>query len=247
MIQKQEKELIIKNAFEFLKREDLIIMDNNVITYPFEDKGKLENYEVYEMYLYSNNSEKNTSINIVYKTDKRHTTFLYLNYKENQKLTELFDKTYYKLKQKQQQDIKKEEPTSYGELVKASFEMGKTQEQMDKFKEQLKDTTDYTIKCDQNKPKLSQFPREAMEAVVEVMEYGARKYGGGTWNRVEIQRYIDAATRHLYAMQDIDENGKEFINFSKVDEESGLEHLYHLACNVVYAVALYKRGKDETR
>lgn len=112
---------------------------------------------------------------------------------------------------------------------------------------QPQETTDYTIKYDQNKPKLSQFPREAMEAVVEVMEYGARKYGGGTWSRVEAQRYVDAAARHLYAMQDIDENGREFINFSKVDEESGLEHLYHLACNVVYAVALYRRGKDETR
>lgn len=113
--------------------------------------------------------------------------------------------------------------------------------------EQPQDTTDYTIKYDQNKHKLSQFPREAMEAVVEVMEYGARKYGKGTWNRVEAQRYVDAAARHLYAMQDIDENGKECINLAKKDEESRIEHLYHLACNVVYAVALYRRGKNETR
>lgn len=122
------------------------------------------------------------------------------------------------------------------------------QEKQYKDNAQPQDTTDYTIKYDQNKPKLSQFPREAMEAVAEVMEYGARKYGSGTWSRVEAQRYVDAAARHLYAMQDIDENGRECINLSKIDEESGLEHLYHLACNVVYAVAIYRRTKrNETR
>lgn len=113
------------------------------------------------------------------------------------------------------------------------------------IKKPLSDTTDYTIKYDQNKHKLSQFPREAMEAVCEVMEYGARKYEKGSWNRVDVQRYIDAAARHLYAMQDINENGKECINLAKKDEESGIEHLYHLACNVVYAVSLYRREKKK--
>lgn len=113
------------------------------------------------------------------------------------------------------------------------------------FNQPTQDTTDYSIKYDQGKHKLSQFPREAMEAVVEVMEYGARKYGKGSWNRVEVERYIDAAARHLYAMQDIDENGRECVNLSKKDDESGLEHLYHLACNIVYAVALYRREKNE--
>ena len=105
--------------------------------------------------------------------------------------------------------------------------------------------TDYTIKHDKGKPQLALFPKEAMEAVCEIMEFGANKYGQGTWDRVEAIRYINAAARHLYAMQSKDENGKECIDLSKVDSESGLEHLYHLACNVVYATALYKRDKEK--
>lgn len=103
--------------------------------------------------------------------------------------------------------------------------------------------TDYTIKHDKGKLKLASFPKEAIEAVCEIMEFGAKKYGEGTWNRVEAVRYIQAASRHLYAMQDINEKGKEYINLAKLDDESNLEHLYHLACNVVYATALYKRNK----
>ena len=215
MTSEQEKELIIKNAFEFLKREDLIII-NNSITYPFLSEKSLEEYEVYELF-YEKASffSENKTINIKYKSNSFGLSIMHIS--NDPYLKNLFDRKYNRLKTQQEQ-------------VK-----------------QPQDTTDYTIKYDQNKHKLSQFPREAMEAVVEVMEYGARKYGKGSWNRVEVERYIDAAARHLYAMQDRDENGRECINISKKDDESGLEHLYHLACNVVYAVALYKRGKDETR
>lgn len=203
---KIKQELIINNAFEFLKREDLILAKgiNNKIM------SKEEPVEPYEIsYIYG---IINSDVLIIVC----HNTTLQIDINEYKELYELFQKKYRDLLQAQQIEPQ--------------------------------DTTDYTIKHDQNKHKLSQFPREAMEAVVEVMEYGARKYGKGTWSRVEAQRYVDAAARHLYAMQDIDENGKEFINFSKVDDESGLEHLYHLACNAVYAVALYKRGKgNETR
>lgn len=116
---------------------------------------------------------------------------------------------------------------------------------LNKINELSLDNTDYTIKHDKGKPQLALFPKEAMEAVCEIMEFGANKYGQGTWNRVEAIRYINAAARHLYAMQSKDENGKEYIDLSKKDNESGLEHLYHLACNVVYATALYKRDKEK--
>lgn len=99
------------------------------------------------------------------------------------------------------------------------------------------------IKESKDKPKLSQVPKEALDAVAEVMAYDTSKYGASTWNRVEIQRYIDALARHLYSMQDIDENGREYINLAKKNEDSGIEHLYHLLCNAVYAAALYKRNQ----
>ena len=144
--------------------------------------------------------------------------------------------------------VSKYETISYASSKKLAAVVNKI---MNKFnglysKEQrFTNKINYDIKHDKGKPQLTLFPKEAMEAVCEIMEFGANKYGQGTWNRVEAIRYINAAARHLYAMQSKDENGKEYIDLSKVDSESGLEHLYHLACNVVYATALYKRDKEK--
>lgn len=46
---------------------------------------------------------------------------------------------------------------------------------------------------------------------------------------MEIQRYRDAAFRHFLAYLD-DPQG--------VDEESGLPHLWHLACNIAFLCEL---------
>lgn len=230
MTREQEKELIVKNAFEFLKRQDLVLKGNNIILPLSEERKIKKDYTVNQL------CYNGISINIFYIKNK---TLYFLYEYTNKDLIELFNKKLNELQAKQQQTEQLHRETLE--------ETRKWKEQQEQAK-QPQDTTDYTIKYDQNKPKLSQFPREAMEAVAEVMEYGARKYGSGTWSRVEAQRYVDAAARHLYAMQDIDENGRECINLSKIDEESGLEHLYHLACNVVYAVAIYRRTKrNETR
>ena len=210
LTKEQDKELIIKNAFEFLKRDDLIIV-NRVITFPFLKANILKEYETYEL-SYCKNSLfcKTQKIKIRYKSNIYGLSVTYLS--DDQNLIKLFDKIYNRIKTKQEQVEKPQDDY-------------------------------YLRKHDKDKPKLSQVPREALEAVVEVMAYGTDKYGSGTWNRVEVQRYIDALARHLYAMQDIDENGREYINLAKKDEESGIEHLYHLLCNAVYAAVLYKRNQ----
>ena len=65
-----------------------------------------------------------------------------------------------------------------------------------------------------------------------VREYGAKKYGDSdSWKDVEPQRYRDAAFRHFVS----------YINDpSGVDEESGLPHLWHLACNIAFLCELEK-------
>ena len=88
------------------------------------------------------------------------------------------------------------------------------------------------IKSDAGKPKLTLVPRQILTDVARVREYGLAKYGDSeSWKSVEIDRYRDAAFRHLIAYLD-DPKG--------VDEESGLTHLAHLACNIAFLCELEK-------
>lgn len=86
------------------------------------------------------------------------------------------------------------------------------------------------IKADAGKAQLTLVPRQILFDVAKVREYGMKKYGEKeSWKKVEIQRYRDAAFRHFMAYLD-DPKG--------VDDESGLPHLSHLACNVAFLCEL---------
>ena len=85
---------------------------------------------------------------------------------------------------------------------------------------------DQTVKADAGKPKLTLVPQQIIFDIAKVREYGLKKYGTSeSWKDVDIQRYRDALYRHLLAYLK-DPQG--------VDEESGLTHLSHLACNVAF-------------
>ena len=88
------------------------------------------------------------------------------------------------------------------------------------------------MKYDKGKPKLTLCPTEIIAAVARVREYGVKKYGDrDSWKDVEPQRYRDAAFRHFVS----------YINDpSGADEESGLPHLWHLACNIAFLCAMEK-------
>lgn len=85
-------------------------------------------------------------------------------------------------------------------------------------------------KADAGKPRLTLVPRKIIWFVAKIREYGNRKYGDPeNWRKVDIQRYRDAAYRHFMAYLD-DPHG--------VDEESGMPHLWHLACNIAFLCEL---------
>ncbi len=87
-------------------------------------------------------------------------------------------------------------------------------------------------KKDAGKPKLSLVPRQIIFDIAEVREYGNQKYHDpDNWKTVEKERYRDAAFRHFMKYLD-DPDG--------VDEESGIEHLKHLACNIAFLCELEK-------
>ena len=94
-----------------------------------------------------------------------------------------------------------------------------------------------TIKADAGKPRLTLVPRRIVYDIAAVREYGINKYGEKeSWRSVEIDRYRDALMRHLFAYLD-DPKG--------VDEESGLPHLWHVACNVAFLAEMeYKCAEN---
>ena len=82
------------------------------------------------------------------------------------------------------------------------------------------------MKFDDGKPKLTLVPRKIIFAIAKIREYGVKKYSDpDNWKTVEKERYRDAAYRHFMAYLDDPEG---------VDTESGLPHLWHLACNVSF-------------
>lgn len=198
MTSEQEKELIVKNAFEFLKREDLVLKGNNIILPLSEERKIKKDYTVNQL------CYNGISINIFYIKNK---TLYFLYEYTNKDLIELFNKKLNELQAKQQQ----------------------TEQRQDDY---------YTRKHDKGKPKLLQVPVEAIQAISEIMDYGSNKYGANSWQCVEIERYLQAGARHLYATQK---------DIGAKDEESGIEHLKHALCNLAYAVVLYEMGKADEK
>lgn len=77
-------------------------------------------------------------------------------------------------------------------------------------------------------------PRKLLTAVARIREYGNRKYekgGPDNWKKVEPERWREAAFRHFLAYLD-DPTG--------LDAESGLPHLWHLACNIAFLCELFE-------
>lgn len=87
-------------------------------------------------------------------------------------------------------------------------------------------------KADAGKLQLTLVPRQIIKDIAEVRMYGNAKYHDPeNWKTVEKERYRDVAFRHFLAYLD-DPDG--------VDEESGIKHLKHLACNIAFLCEMEK-------
>lgn len=99
----------------------------------------------------------------------------------------------------------------------------------------VREVLDQTAKADAGKIRPTLVPTQLIRDVAEVREYGNRKYHDpDNWKQVEIQRYRDALCRHLLAYID---------DPKSVDEESGIPHYKHMACNMAFICALEKEGE----
>lgn len=91
---------------------------------------------------------------------------------------------------------------------------------------------DQNAKRDAGKPRISLVPTEVIRAIAVIREYGCEKYKDpDNWKTVEAYRYRDALGRHILAYYD---------DPCSVDEESGLPHLWHAACNIAFLCEMEK-------
>lgn len=91
------------------------------------------------------------------------------------------------------------------------------------------------IKFDSNKPMVSLIDPVWLEDVSKVLMFGAEKYSKHNWKGgFKYSRLLDAAYRHIGAFNNGEEN----------DPESGLSHLDHAACCLMFLSWMVKNRPD---
>lgn len=81
-------------------------------------------------------------------------------------------------------------------------------------------------KFDTTKPRMDLLDTSYLIGTANVLGFGAQKYAAHNWRQgLEVSRLLAAAMRHITAYND----GQD------VDEESGLSHLYHASCCLMFA------------
>ena len=92
-------------------------------------------------------------------------------------------------------------------------------------------------KSDGRKPRPSLVPPALIRGVDAIREFGTARYGSPeNWRKVEPQRYWDALLRHALAAWD---------DWKAVDTESGMPHLWHIACNLAFLMQYMEEEPGE--
>lgn len=93
-------------------------------------------------------------------------------------------------------------------------------------------------KNDTGKLRWSLLPVDALQAIIKVLMFGAKKYTPNNWLiGTEWSRPYDALLRHITAWWDREES----------DPESGMSHLWHAGCCVIFLISYELRsiGTDD--
>lgn len=82
------------------------------------------------------------------------------------------------------------------------------------------------LKYDSDKPRYSLLPKGSVNAVIDVLEFGAKKYEAENWKKVDNakERYYNAAMRHI----------DKWWNGEKHDPETNIHHLAHASTNLFF-------------
>ena len=98
----------------------------------------------------------------------------------------------------------------------------------------MSNKADIGDKYDAGKPRWSLLPCGTIAQVVAVLEFGAARYEVDNWMHVPDagRRYYDAAMRHIDA----------WLHGEKTDPESGLPHLAHAVCCLLFLIWFDDKG-----
>ena len=89
------------------------------------------------------------------------------------------------------------------------------------------------VKLDEQKDRVDLIPPECMLEVSRVLEFGAKKYSDNNWRKgFNYSRLYAAALRHLFAFWMGEDN----------DKESGISHLAHAMCCIMFLLYQQKKG-----
>jgi hypothetical protein len=93
------------------------------------------------------------------------------------------------------------------------------------------------LKFDTGKLRWDLLPIDCVEDAVKILTFGAEKYSANNWQNIEDgeNRYFAALMRHLSASR----------QGEKIDPESGLSHLSHAMCNVVFLLWFEKHKLEK--
>lgn len=91
-------------------------------------------------------------------------------------------------------------------------------------------------KFDQGKTQYGLLPPNALKEIADVLTFGAQKYAPDNWKYVADghRRYFDAAQRHMWAWKMGEQS----------DPETGINHLAHAACCLMFLAELDKMNSD---
>lgn len=88
------------------------------------------------------------------------------------------------------------------------------------------------VKNDDGKVRWDLMPSDALEEIAKVMTHGATKYGDRNWEKgMDWHRPFAACMRHMWAWW----RGED------VDPESGISHLAHAGCCVLFLLSYWMR------
>lgn len=93
--------------------------------------------------------------------------------------------------------------------------------------------TDYVLgnRYNSNKPKWSLVDYESLLPLVQVLEFGASKYGENNWKKgLSYTETTESLLRHVYS----------FLQGEDTDEESKLHHIGHILCNAMFLSYMIK-------
>lgn len=98
------------------------------------------------------------------------------------------------------------------------------------------------VKHDTGKLRYDLYPVEAYKGCTKVITFGAEKYTPNGWKDVKPKsRYYAALMRHLLAQIEYEENGGKGL---ALDEESGLPHLDHAQCCLIFYREITNKEKQ---